>query len=92
MFCTHRSSTLKEAKVGCNAVFDLHHLFKALLLTESLSEQLREPLFVQMRLRWGDQRWKKEKTDAARKQDERRGKVNNEIQKCAGLRAYFRLV
>ena len=35
---------------------------------------------------------RRKKTDAARKQDERRGKVNNEIQKHAGLRANFRLV
>jgi hypothetical protein len=39
VICTHRPSRLKKAKIGCNAALDLHHLFKALLLTESLSEQ-----------------------------------------------------
>jgi hypothetical protein len=51
MFCTHRLSKLKEAKVGYNVIFDLHHLFKALFLIESLSEQLRESFFLQMRLK-----------------------------------------
>jgi hypothetical protein len=70
VFCTHRSSRLKEAKVGCNVVYDLHHLFKALLLCRSSYVNVPS---CRCASNGGRSMMEEGKIDAARKQDERRG-------------------